>query len=437
MNDDIPALRQQLQQLAALHEAGTLDDATYQTAKAGLERRLIDQVLAAPADPLRPAPGTQGAAVVRPGADAAAVRPGRGLVLALGAGVLAIAAAGYALTGSPGAVVNPPQAAAAAAAAGDGSADAGHSGNEEQQFAAAVEKLAQRLKDQPDNAEGWAMLARSYARLGRHAEAAPAYDKAVALQAGDAALLADYADTLAVQNNRSLQGEPTKLIERALKIDAQHPKALALAGSAAFERRDYAAAVRYWETLGRVLPADNSFMPQLQASIDQARELGGLPKGTPLQAALPAPTGAPTGAGATAGPAGAAAATPAPAASASAPAAAATAAVKGSVRLAPALARLAAPTDTVFVFARAAEGPRMPLAILRFQVKDLPLQFTLDDSTAMSPAMRLSLHPKVVISARISKSGQAVPAAGDLTGQSGPISNESQGVAIEIGEIVK
>ena len=111
--------------------------------------------------------------------------------------------------------------------------------------------------------------------------------------------------------------------------------------------------------------------------------------------------------------------------------------MQGSVRLAPALVKLAAPTDTVFVYARAAEGPRMPLAILRYQVKDLPLSFKLDDSTAMSPAMRLSLHQKVVITARISKGGQAVPAAGDMTGQSPPIANDAKGVDIEITEVVK
>ena len=107
------------------------------------------------------------------------------------------------------------------------------------------------------------------------------------------------------------------------------------------------------------------------------------------------------------------------------------------MRLAPKLTAQAAPTDTVFIYARAAEGPRMPLAILRLQVKDLPLNFTLDDSTAMSAAMRLSLYPQVVVSARVSKTGQAAPTPGDLTGQSPRVDNTASGVVIEISEVLK
>ena len=106
-------------------------------------------------------------------------------------------------------------------------------------------------------------------------------------------------------------------------------------------------------------------------------------------------------------------------------------------RLAPAIAKLASPNDTVFIFARAAEGGRMPLAIVRKQVKDLPFDFTLDDSSAMSPASRLSGAARVVVSARVSKSGQALPAPGDLSGQSAPIANVASGVLVEINDVVK
>jgi cytochrome c-type biogenesis protein CcmH len=391
MNNEIPALRQQLQQLQALHAAGTLDDAAYAAAKTPLERRLLDSVMADPA------------------AAAASPRPGGKLVAALCAGVIGLAIAGYSYTGAPGATV------LAGSGSGTGSApgvDANAS--EEQQFAAAVEQLAQRLQTDPDNAEGFAMLARSYARLGQHEKALPAFKKTGTLLQTDARLMADYADTLAVLNNRSLQGEPALWIDRALKLEPDNPKALALAGTAAFEVRDFQAAVRHWERLVAISPPGSEFLPQLQASIAEARQQGGMAAAAPQASA----------------PAAAAAANPQAAA-------ASTAGVQGSVRLSPALAQQVQPGDTVFIFARAAEGPRMPLAILRKQVADLPLEFKLDDSTAMAPQMRLSLHPMVVISARVSKSGEATPAAGDLVGQSAPVANTASGVTIEINELVK
>ena len=401
MNDDISTLRTQLQKLKALHDEGTLDAKAYEGAKAPLERKLLEHVLAAPT------------------AAPTAARPSRHFVALLTVAVVAVAGGGYLWKGSPGAPsASTPGATRSAAATADGAAQPSSEDVNEQQFVAAVAQLAEKLKTQPDNPEGWVMLARSYSRLGRHAEAVPAYEKAVALRGDDAGLLADYADTLAVQNNRSLAGAPMKLVERALKSDPNNPKALALAGSDAFERKDYTAAVRYWEKLAQGIPADSALMPELQNSIAQARQLGGMPAAaTPFAAAAVTAPGAPT-------------ATPA----AAAPGASA---LQGSVRLSPAMAQLASPTDTVFIFARAAEGPRMPLAILRMQVKDLPLKFTLDDSSAMSPATRLSLHPRVVVSARVSKSGQAAPAPGDLIGQSAPVSNTARGVDIEITEAVK
>jgi cytochrome c-type biogenesis protein CcmH len=415
MNDDISRLRQQLQQLKARHDSGGLSAKAYEAAKAPLERQLLDRVLEAPA-------ASAGAAVAAP-----EPRPSGRLVGLLSVAVLVVAGVGYGVTGSPG---TPSAGPPVAGAAGAGHA-AAPTADDAAQFAAAVEKLAQRLKEQPDNAEGWAMLARSYARLGRHAEAVPAFDKAVALQASNAGLLADFADSLAVQNNRNLEGRPTQLIEQALKLEPDNPKALALAGTAAFNRKDYPVAVRYWERLAQVTPAGSAFVQQLQDGIAEARTLGGMPPGQPIAPAQPAPM--------------AAVPAPAPAApgSATSPpagpavAAASTASLQGSVRLSPAVAKLASPTDTVFVFARAAEGPRMPLAILRYQVKDLPVNFKLDDSQAMSPATRLSAFPQVVISARVSKSGQATPSAGDLTGQSPPVANTARGVLVDIAEVVK
>ena len=407
MNKDIKALRQQLEQLQKSHREGSVGKKAFEAGKAQLEREILQAVLAAP----------EAAA-----AGAQAPRPSRALTAGVLSFVVVLAVAGYAWTGSPGV----PSAGPPTAAAAEGGNPHASGAVDEAQFIAAVEQLAERLKGQPDDVEGWAMLARSYGMLGRLDDALPAYQKAVALNGQDARLLADYADTLALKNDRNLEGEPLALVERALKIEPTNLKALSLAGAAAFNRKDYAGAVRYWERVVQHAPAESPYLPQVQASIAEARERGGL--GPASGAAAPAKP--PPVAGAAAKPAAAPVATPAPDAAGGAM-------IRGTVRLAPALAMMAAPTDAVFIFARPAEGSRMPLAIVRKQVKDLPVDFVLDDSMAMSPGAKLSLFPQVVVSARVSKSGQAVPSAGDLSGQSAPIAPTASGLLIEINEVVK
>ena len=407
MNKDVKALRQQLEQLQKSHREGSVGKKAFEAGKAQLEREILQAVLAAP----------EAAA-----AGAQAPRPSRALTAGVLSFVVVLAVAGYAWTGSPGV----PSAGPPTAAAAEGGNPHASGAVDEAQFIAAVEQLAERLKGQPDDVEGWAMLARSYGMLGRLDDALPAYQKAVALNGQDARLLADYADTLALKNDRNLEGEPLALVERALKIEPTNLKALSLAGAAAFNRKDYAGAVRYWERVVQHAPAESPYLPQVQASIAEARERGGL--GPASGAAAPAKP--PPVAVAAAKPAAAPVATPAPDAAGGAT-------IRGTVRLAPALAMMAAPTDAVFIFARPAEGSRMPLAIVRKQVKDLPVDFVLDDSMAMSPGAKLSLFPQVVVSARVSKSGQAVPSAGDLSGQSAPIAPTASGLLIEINEVVK
>ena len=407
--DPITALRQKLQQLKALHDEGTLGAEAYASAKAPLERELLDRVMAQPATPVAAA------------ASASTPRPSKNLLGGLSVAVLALAVGGYLGFGSPAMrSAGPPGSAPAAEAAQDMT---------EAQFLAAVEQLATRLAQEPGNGEGWALLARSYVRMGRHADAVPAFAKAVAIVGDDPRLLVDYADALAMKNERVLEGEPLALVKRALNADPDNAKALALAGTAAFNRKDFKTAVQMWERLGKVSPPDSSFMAQLQGSIDEARSLGGLPPGARLVQAAPvtAPVTTPL-----------AGLPPGAVTASSAAAQGATAAVlTGTVRLSPALAAQAKADDVVFIFARPAEGGRMPLAILRHQVKDLPVNFRLDDSMAMSPAMKLSQFAKVVVSARVSKSGQAAPGPGDLSGQTAPVANQAQGLVIEINEVVK
>lgn len=249
----------------------------------------------------------------------------------------------------------------------------------------------------PRSAEGWVGLGRGYVSQGRFADAVLAWRRAVELVPGNATLLADLADVLAMAQGKRLAGEPSRLVQQALDADPQHVKALALAGSAAFEARDYAAARRYWERLSARVPAGSELARSLQGSIAQAVR---------MEAAL----------------AGVTAAAPA-------------ARLTGEVSLSPALAARVAAGDTLFVFARAAEGPRMPLAIVRQPVGDWPVRFALGDAMAMSPELRLSAHPQVVVGARVSRSGSATPQSGDLHGASAVVSSSAQGLRVLIDQV--
>jgi cytochrome c-type biogenesis protein CcmH len=257
------------------------------------------------------------------------------------------------------------------------------------------------------------MLARSYTAQGKHAEALPAYKRVVELKPNDAQALADYADGLAVVNNRSLDGEPEKLIQQALKLDPNNVKALALAGTIAFTRSDFKAAVGDWEKAVAGSDPSSDFTQQLQSALNEARKRAGLPV-TEAQAnqAAPAAPDAPQ-------------------------AASADGAVSGRVELKADVRAKVSPDDTVFIFARPPTGSKMPLAILRKRVADLPLDFRLDDTLAMSPASRISSVPQVVVGARISKSGSAMPAPGDWQTLSAPVKLGTQGLKLEINEAVR
>ena len=354
---NVAVYRDQLRELEADLRAGTLAADQHEKARREIEARLL-------------------ADVDKGGAPARSPRHTRAAALALALAVPICALAVYVTVGNPRAIL--PQTAEGA----------NPHGLSAQQFEALVSRLAGRLKDNPEDAEGWMMLGRSYAVLGRFVESSEAYAKAAARMPRDAQLLADYADALAMAQGRTLQGEPEKILLRALTIDPDNVKALLLAGTAAFNRSDGAAAVRHWERVLELLPAESDMIQRVQASIAEARSLSGSPSG---KAQIAKPAQAQGGR------------------------------VSGMVRLAPELAGKVAPGDTVFIFARAAEGPRMPLAILRKRGSDLPAQFTLDDSMAMAPQLKLSAFPNVVIGARVSKSANASPQPGDLQGLSGPV----------------
>jgi cytochrome c-type biogenesis protein CcmH len=398
---NLAILRDQLAQLDADLAAGNLDAEQHRRSRGEIERRVLDE------EAVAEAPRKAGSA--------------RRTALLVGAFIPLFALSLYAVKGNLGAL--DPQARVAKA---DPAGQVTMAQVEEM-----VEKLAKKLESQtapqPGDAQGWTMLARSYGFLQRFPEASRAYARAIALDPKNAQLLADQADVLAALQGQRLGGEPMKLIEQALAIDPNQPKALALAGSGAFERKDFAAAVAYWAKARQFVPADSEFAKALDGSIAEANEAAKGAGASTLSAAAAAP--------ASSGAAAPKASTTVTDAGQGAPATAPPAQITGRVSLAPALAARAAPGDTVFIFARAAEGPRMPLAILKRTVADLPIAFTLDDSMAMSPQMKLSSFPLVVVGARVSKSGNAMPQPGDLQGQAAPVKVGSNGIELVIDSV--
>jgi cytochrome c-type biogenesis protein CcmH len=372
--------RDQVRELDADLAGGRLAQADYARARAELERRLLDDVQDRPAD----------GRLTREAAPDAGGRTQRGLLIFSVVAVPLLAAGIYLGTGNPRAL-DP------AARAGEGADMA--------QIEAMVQGLADRLAQNPEDAEGWQMLGKSYAVLGRFPEAVGAYSKAIVRSPRNPQLLADLADALAMARGQRMKGEPEELVLRALQIDPNHLKALALAGTAAFERRDFRTAARYWERMLPLVPKDSDDARTIQANVDEARAASKSPamKDASKKDSAKAAPGKP---------------------------------LQGVVSLAPALAAKASPDDTVFIFARAAEGPPMPLAVLRKRVRDLPVNFSLDDSMAMTPTLKLSAFPRVVVGARISKSANATPQPGDLQGFSDAVGNTATGVNVSISSEV-
>lgn len=226
------------------------------------------------------------------------------------------------------------------------------------QLPALIERLSTHLKQAPQDAEGWMLLARAQASLGRYEPAALAYARALQLLPEDRDLLVEFVKTLA------------------------------LAGRAEFETGNYAGAIDYWERILPFAPPESEFARTVAGSIAEARQLGGT----------------------------------------------APASLQGIVSLDQAFKNKISPGDTVFILARPAEGTKMPLAVVRTTVEKLPYAFTLDDSMAMAPGAKLSNHAKVIVTARISRSGKAAPQKGDIEGSSAPVAPGATGVQVVISK---
>ena len=318
--------REQLEELGPDLQRGALTEPEYQRACREIERRIVAEHA-----------GAGGAA------EPARHRPQLAAAIAVGVLVPLAAAIGYWQLGEPRAL----------------NAEVTRQADPAQ-LQALVERLAAQLQKTPEDADGWALLGRALVSLGRPAEGAQAFARAVQLTPQDRELLVEFI------------------------------KSLAVAGRSAFEQRNYAAAVDYWERILPFAPPESEFARTVAESIAEAKTLSG----------------------------------------------SAAASLQGVVRLDPALKAKVAPGDTVFVLARPADGSKMPLAVLRTTVDKLPYAFTLDDSMAMAPNAKLSNHPKVVVVARISKSGNAMPQKGDIEGLSAPVAPGASGMGVVLSRVI-
>ena len=258
-----------------------------------------------------------------------------------------------------------------------------------------AQTLAEKLQDKPDNLQGWVMLGRTYRTLENFDAALRAYDSALKLSADDDLKL-ERIEVIAMQRQGQFEGEPWNVIREVLQRDPQHFGALLTAGSASYAEGKFADALKYWEQARKPLDANNPDLQGLESAIATVRERLGMP---PAKAA---------------------------------PAAASGLNVTGQVNLSASLKSKASPNDVVFIYATPANGDRMPLAIFKTTVSQLPFNFTLDDSTAMAPDRKLSAAGEVMVKVRVTKSGNAMPQSGDLSGSLGPVKVGAKGLKLEI-----
>ncbi len=360
--------RDQLAELDNEYAQGTLDETGLAYARDELKRRLLEDT------PIEsPTPPKQAQRSVSLAVALAMLFPILGLST-------------YVLLGNPQAI--DPQ---ARVSASQGSDEA------RPDMSTLADMLAKKLEANPNNAQGWVMLGRTYRSLQRGPEALQAYDKAAAIDPDDEIAL-ERAELLAEVRGGSFDGEPWRVIQGVLKKDAKNYSALLLAGGASFTDGKYADALRYWGQAHAQLSPGEKDADGLDRAMAQAREqLGQKPPATAVQGAS----------------------------------------VTGRVELAPALKGKVSPDDTVFIYATPANGERVPLAIVRTTAGKLPMSFTLDDTTAMNPQRKVSAETQVTLKARVSKSGNAMSQAGDFLGTLNTVKVGSRDVTLTIDDVVK
>ncbi len=265
-----------------------------------------------------------------------------------------------------------------------------------------AQTLAEKLKEKPDNLQGWVMLGRTYRTLENFEGALNAYDTALKLSDDDDLKL-ERIEVIAMQRQGQFDGEPWRVIREILQKDPEHFGALLTAGSASYAEGKFADALKYWEKARKPLDANNPDLPGLDNAIATVRDKLGMPAATVSSASASS-----SGMGV------------------------AGLSVSGQVSLSAAVKAKASPNDVVFIYATPANGDRMPLAIFKTTVAQLPFNFTLDDSTAMAPDRKLSAAGEVMVKVRVSKSGNAMPQPGDLSASLGPVKVGAKGLKLEI-----
>lgn len=261
----------------------------------------------------------------------------------------------------------------------------------------AIARLKARLEQEPANAEGWYMLARSYMSMQRYAESIDAYRKTMELVGEDADLMLRYADALVMSRGGRFAGEPADVINKALVLRPDHPQGLWLAGMVANEAGNYQQALQHWYKLEPLLAGDMESQAEVRAMIADAEQRLSPQQIKQIQRARPQ-------------------------AQVASNTAANTAEITVQVAVDASVKSKINPADTVFILARAIDGPPMPLAVVRHTAGELPLTVKLNDAMAMMPAMKLSNFPQVRVTAIVSKAGTAQLVAGDLYGEVSPVS---------------
>lgn len=366
-------LREQLADLEVEHAAGRVEETEYRRTRDELEARALEEGL-----------------VVEDGAD---TRPASAGAVLLALAIPALAVAFYVSLGEP-----------------DGLDPARVAGSQQtaitqEQVVDMIGKLVDRLEKETGDPTAWLMLARSYAMLNDLQGAAQAWARIAQNAPDEADILVDWADLLVAGKQGDFSGEPDRLIARALELEPTNPKALALAGSGAFERGDFASAAALWERVLAQVPPSEPIHATILQSINEARGRVGMPPlavTADMTPGLPAPVEEGDGLS-----------------------------VSGTVRLSPELAATIEPEQTVFVFVRQPDGGP-PVAALRFKASELPVNFAFEGAQRMSNG---PLPDQIIVAARLSRQGDATPRPGDLEGMSPPAAPDAAGVEVLIDRV--